>query len=73
MSAITIIKMSRVRKGGHYRLTQRLLQIKLGEANDLIERLLERGITPDLTLHCVKGGGTRERYVGCHRFFQRRR
>ncbi len=51
-----------------YRLTQRRLVRKIDEANVLIERLLDRGITPDLTLHPVCTKGVIARYVGCHRF-----
>ena len=67
MSVTTITKMSRVRRP-QYRLTQRRLQIKLGEANDLIDRLLQRGHIPDMTLHPVAARGAIARYVGCHRF-----
>ncbi len=55
-----------------YRLTQRRLIRKLDEANVLIERLLNKGITPDITLHPVPKKDFFARMVGCHRFRESR-
>ncbi len=55
-----------------HRLTQRRLQIKLGEANDLIERLLERGIVPNIVLRCTQQD-SHARFIGCHNFLKRGR
>ena len=49
-----------------YRLTQRRLLRKLAEANVLIERLLSKGLVPDLTLHPVLGNPL-ARTVASHR------
>ncbi len=55
-----------------YRLTQVRLKLKIGEVNDLIERLLEKDIVPNIVLRCDRVD-PHARFIGCHNFLKRGR